>query len=51
MVKQYPNVKLEKRAYHPNDMKGYDLTIIAVNNRTLRKPFMGMQNRQAYWPM
>lgn len=35
LANQYPNVNIEKRSYERDDMKGYDLTIIAVNNRTL----------------
>ncbi len=35
MANQYPNVNIEKRSYHPDDMKGYDLAIVAVNNRGL----------------
>ena len=36
MAKKFQNVFIENRAYHSDDLKGgYDITIIAVNNRSL----------------
>lgn len=36
MAKKFQNVSIENRAYHSDDLKGgYDITIIAVNNRSL----------------
>jgi siroheme synthase-like protein len=41
LIAQHPHVSIEQRAYCTEDMHGYDLAIIAVNNRQLSETIYG----------
>lgn len=45
LIAKHPHVSIEQRAYCAEDMHGYDLAIIAVNNRQLSETIYGQAKK------